>query len=131
MKDEQATSEKDEGSAGWKRWMERSRKQMRWRRGRSISQEEEEELIPTLPCCYLAASLWTGLFWAGLGALAGAGRPRATRLWVGWGEGGGEEEEEKEGVEGGEGGRGQVRKEEKQKRGTSEKQQRRKRNLKY
>lgn len=43
-----------------------------------MSKEEEEEeekveLIPTLPCCYLAASLRTGLFMAGLGALAGAG----------------------------------------------------------
>lgn len=75
--------------------MKRCRKQMRWGRGRSVSQgeeekEEEEELIPTLPCCYLAASLWTSLLWAGLGALAGARRPRTTRLW-----GGGPRQEEK------------------------------------
>lgn len=82
-------------------------------RGRSISQEEEEEeeeLIPTLPCCYLAPSLWTGLFWAGLGALTGAGRPRTTCLWAGRDRGGeGGEEEEEKGVEG-----GQDRKEDKE-----------------
>lgn len=41
---------------------------------------EGEVLIPTLPCCYLAPSLWTGLVWAGLCCLTGAGRPRTTRL---------------------------------------------------
>lgn len=41
---------------------------------------EGEVLIPTLPCCYLAPSLWTGLIWAGLCCLAGAGRPRTTCL---------------------------------------------------
>lgn len=43
-----------------------------------------EAFIPTLPCCYLAPSLWTGLVWAGLCRLTGAGRPRTTRLKRGW-----------------------------------------------
>lgn len=40
----------------------------------------EEALIPTLPFCYLAPSLWTGLVWTGLCCLTGTGRPRTTRL---------------------------------------------------
>ncbi len=50
---------------------------------REVKEEElggGEVLIPTLPCCYLAPSLWTGLVWAGLCCLTGAGRPRTTCL---------------------------------------------------
>lgn len=60
-------------------------------RCRRRSQEGGEVSIPTLPCCYLAPSLWTGLVWAGLCCLAGAGRPRTTRL-----KRGGEEEKSAE-----------------------------------
>lgn len=45
-------------------------------KGREVKEEElgrGEVWIPTLPCCYLAPSLWTGLVWARLCCLTGAG----------------------------------------------------------
>lgn len=49
--------------------------------------------VPTLPCCYLAPSFWTGLVWVGFCVLTGAGRPRPAGLHRA--EDGKEEEEER------------------------------------
>lgn len=60
---------------GWYKWKNR-----KGQGGEGGGASGEEVLIPTLPCCYLAPSLWTGLVWAGLCCLTGAGRPRTTCL---------------------------------------------------
>lgn len=52
-------------------------------KSRKVREERLEEVgvgVPTLPCCYLASSFWTGLVWVGFCVLAGAGRPRTAGL---------------------------------------------------